>query len=210
MNESTDGTQTPPPVMPTKSLPRAKAGVGIHDLAARTKASRRWLAFAHHDVLAHALRYSTLLFLGVALPRRMRRSPASDEPYRSRCQARRVTWAGRRSSMAARAIPGQDYETAKVLISLGLAGSSKSIVFGTSPAPLVGEGQEPVPARYRRLGWGAAVFIVATKLGIDGDRHRQDAASSMPGEYALDHDPVRTPISQSGYGRREGRAGARL
>ena len=49
--------------MPTKSLPRAKAGVGIHALAARTKASRGWRAFAHHDVLACAPRYSTQLFL---------------------------------------------------------------------------------------------------------------------------------------------------
>jgi len=45
--------------MPTK--------VGIHDLAAHTKASRGWRAFARHDVLAHVLGYSTLLFLGVAL-----------------------------------------------------------------------------------------------------------------------------------------------
>jgi hypothetical protein len=54
------------PVMPTKSLPRAKAGVGIHDLAARTKVSRGWRAFARHDVLARIPRYSTQLFLGVA------------------------------------------------------------------------------------------------------------------------------------------------
>jgi len=66
MNESTDGTQTLPPVMPTKSLPRAKAGVGIHGFATRTQDSRGWRAFARHDVLAHALGYSMLLFLGVA------------------------------------------------------------------------------------------------------------------------------------------------
>jgi len=52
--------------MPTKSLPRAKAGVGIHGFATRTQDSRGWRAFARHDVLAHALGYSMLLFLGVA------------------------------------------------------------------------------------------------------------------------------------------------
>jgi hypothetical protein len=35
--------------MPTKSLPRAEAGVGIHGFAARAKASRGWRAFARHD-----------------------------------------------------------------------------------------------------------------------------------------------------------------
>jgi len=43
MNESTDGSEGPfYPVMPTKSLPRAKAGVGIHDFAARARKS--WMA----------------------------------------------------------------------------------------------------------------------------------------------------------------------
>ena len=48
-------------------LPIMPAKAGIHALAARTKASRGWPAFAGHDLLGRALRYSTQLFLGVAL-----------------------------------------------------------------------------------------------------------------------------------------------
>ena len=36
-------------VMPTKSLPQAKAGVGIHDFRRPTRPSRGWRAFARHD-----------------------------------------------------------------------------------------------------------------------------------------------------------------
>ena len=36
-------------VMPTKSLPQAKAGVGIHGFPWRAQQSRGWRAFARHD-----------------------------------------------------------------------------------------------------------------------------------------------------------------
>jgi hypothetical protein len=44
------------PVMPTKSLPQAKAGVGIHDFADRSKVRRRWPAFADHDDIVVTVR----------------------------------------------------------------------------------------------------------------------------------------------------------
>jgi hypothetical protein len=46
MSESIGRTWTRSPVMPTK--------VGIHDVAARTKASRGWRPFARHDELGAA------------------------------------------------------------------------------------------------------------------------------------------------------------
>ena len=53
-------------VMPTQSLPRAKAGVGIHDFPARMHDSRGWRAFARHDELSTSVRYLECQLLGVA------------------------------------------------------------------------------------------------------------------------------------------------
>ena len=39
----------PAPVMPTQSLPQAKAGVGIQVFVEARAVRRGWWAFAHHD-----------------------------------------------------------------------------------------------------------------------------------------------------------------